>query len=368
MRVGKPDGHVTGQEQEALAAGFGARLRDLREAAGLTRARLATLAGVPEMTVDFLEHGQRRPGKTTVAAMAAILSPQNAEEVAEELTALAPAGSYGTDLARADAGALGQFSGSDIGNGFASRRAHAHVGPSSHPNRSETQSEDARNAHGVHSPRAHAPVGSRLDGNTDTRGLVSDEERVRLQPFGSNVRTLRKEAGLTQEQLGKLAGIGTTHISRLEQGRRRPSVDAIQALARVLARDGTTEAVEQRLARLAGDSLRTGAARRKRQRNNKHRLAALREMERANRKLKGVTGRIGGRDLSRLLEAMEQQTSIVRAETQQEPARIRGIVTMDDLGRRRRNGYGRPRSLSMKDIEAWCDSVVSEPFGDDGEE
>jgi transcriptional regulator with XRE-family HTH domain len=89
MRVGKPDGHVTGQEQEALAAGFGARLRELREAARLTRARLAALAGVAEMTVDFLEHGHRRPGKTTVAAMAAILSPQNAEEAAEELTALA---------------------------------------------------------------------------------------------------------------------------------------------------------------------------------------------------------------------------------------------------------------------------------------
>jgi transcriptional regulator with XRE-family HTH domain len=89
MRVGKPDGHVTGQEQEELAAGFGARLRELREAAGLTRARLAALAGVAEMTVDFLEHGHRRPGKTTVAAMAAILRPQNAEEVAEELTALA---------------------------------------------------------------------------------------------------------------------------------------------------------------------------------------------------------------------------------------------------------------------------------------
>jgi len=211
-------------------------------------------------------------------------------------------------------------------------------------------------------------VGPRLDGNTDTRGLVDAAERERLQPFGTEVRAMRKAAGLTQEQLGKLAGIGTTHISRLEQGRRRPSVDAIQALARIIAPEGTAEAVEQRLARLAGDSLRTGAARRKRQRSNKHRLAALREMERSNRKLKGMTGRIGGRDLSGLLEAMEQQTSIMRAEIQQEPAGIRGIVPRDDLGRRRRNGYGRPRSLSMKDIEAWSDSLRSERFGDDDED
>ncbi|MFJ5860844.1 multiprotein-bridging factor 1 family protein [Pseudarthrobacter sp. NPDC092439] len=89
MRVGKPDGHVTGQEQESLAAGFGARLRELREAAGMTRARLATLAGVAEMTVEFLETGHRRPGKTTLAAMGAILSPQNADAVAQELTELA---------------------------------------------------------------------------------------------------------------------------------------------------------------------------------------------------------------------------------------------------------------------------------------
>ncbi|WP_400158528.1 helix-turn-helix transcriptional regulator [Arthrobacter sp. BPSS-3] len=89
MRVGKPDGRVTGEEQVALAAGFGARLRELREAAGMTRARLASLAGVAEMTVDFLETGHRRPGRTTLAAMAAILSPENAGGVEAELSGLA---------------------------------------------------------------------------------------------------------------------------------------------------------------------------------------------------------------------------------------------------------------------------------------
>ncbi|WP_347885373.1 helix-turn-helix transcriptional regulator [Pseudarthrobacter sp. CC12] len=112
---------------------------------------------------------------------------------------------------------------------------------------------------------------------------MDDTEREHLQPFGKEVRAMRKAAGLTQEQLGKLAGIGITHISRLEHGRRRPSVDAIKALARVMAPEGTTDAAEQRMARLAGDSLRTGAARRKRQRDNKHRRAALKQIERARR-------------------------------------------------------------------------------------
>lgn len=167
---------------------------------------------------------------------------------------------------------------------------------------------------------------------------------------------MRKAAGLTQERLGKLAGIGTTHISRLEQGRRRPSVDAIQALARVLVVDGTTEAAEQRLARLAGDSLRTGAARRKRQRDNKHRLAALREMERSNRKLKSImTGRANGPDVSGLLESGEQLAAIMRAELDAEPAGIRGVVPVDERARRNRYGYPRPRSRSMKDLRAWLD-------------
>lgn len=89
MRVGKPDGHVTGQEKEDLAAGFGARLKELRLAAGLSSGRLAESAGVARTTVHWLENGDRRPGEGTLAALAAILSPQNPETAAEELTALA---------------------------------------------------------------------------------------------------------------------------------------------------------------------------------------------------------------------------------------------------------------------------------------
>lgn len=243
---------------------------------------------------------------------------------------------YGTHLARADAGALGHEDGSygtNTRNGSDAARAHAHVGP-------------------------------RLDGNTDTRGLVDDTEREHLQPFGKEVRAMRKAAGLTQEQLGKLAGIGITHISRLEHGRRRPSVDAIKALARVMAPEGTADAAEQRLARLAGDSLRTGAARRKRQRDNKHRRAALKQIERARRILNRPDPRF-----QQLLADQEEIAAHMRRELrEQEDPGICGVTPIDDRGHRGRYAHGRPKSRSLKDIQAWLDAHGVDPDDDDDDE
>ena len=264
--------------------------------------------------------------------------------VRPENTGQHPDGSYGTHSSRVYAGALGHVEG---------------------PNGSDTESDSSHGAHGVHSSRVTAHVRPRLDGNTDTRGLVSDEERERLRPFGTEVRTMRKAAGLTQEQLGKLAGIGVTHISRLEHGRRRPSVDAIKALARVMAPEGATEAAEQRLARFAGDSLRTGAARRKRQRDNKHRRAALKQIERARRILNrpNVSPR-----LKQFLADEEDTAAHMRQELrEQDDPGIRGVVPADDPGRRQRHRYARPRLRSLKDIEAWLDENRGE-LGDDDDD
>lgn len=203
-------------------------------------------------------------------------------------------------------------------NGFDGSRARAHVGPTAGPNGSETVS------HGANGSPAYAPVRPRLDGNTDTRGLVSEEEHEHLQPFGAELRTMRKSAGLTQEQLGKLAGIGTTHISRLEHGRRRPSVDAIKALAHSLAPAGATDAAEQRLASLAGDSLREGAARRKRRIDNKHRREAVAQLTKAQNKMRrliadkerrgepvpDVLRSLAGHDLSARLRPLDDEPGI----------------------------------------------------------
>ena len=105
-----------------------------------------------------------------------------------------------------------------------------------------------------------------LTGSTDTRGVVAGAEQERLASgFGSTLRSMRERNGLTLQQLGDLAGVGKPHLSKLERGERRPSVDLIRAVCRVYGpSDAHREALETRLAELAGESLREGAQRKKR--------------------------------------------------------------------------------------------------------
>lgn len=54
-------------------SGFAARLKALREAAGLSQAALAEKAGMNRFGVAKLEQGQREPSWATVQALAAAL-------------------------------------------------------------------------------------------------------------------------------------------------------------------------------------------------------------------------------------------------------------------------------------------------------
>lgn len=228
-------------------------------------------------------------------------------------------------------------------NGFSGTHAHASVGLGSASNGLTGQTQKC----------APAPVGLILNGNTDTRGLVGDEERERLAAsFGSKLRELRKASGLSQDQLSKLAGIGVVHLSRLEHGRRRPSVDAIKSLARVLSAPDDCEAVERKLALLAGDSLREGAARKKRQRENKHRREAAsmhkKHTEQARRLLQAKER--AGLPISDSLRAMaSSDVSEWLAPPAAEPG-ISGVTAKDT---KRPPRISRPRGRSLKDIEAW---------------
>lgn len=51
---------------------------------------------------------------------------------------------------------------------------------------------------------------------------------------GENVRRLRKERGLTQEQLAMETGIDLTYLGGIERGRRNPSIKVLGNLAGVL--------------------------------------------------------------------------------------------------------------------------------------
>ena len=48
---------------------------------------------------------------------------------------------------------------------------------------------------------------------------------------GRNVKRIRQEKGLTQEQLADLSGFSQQYISGLEQGRRNPTIVTIYELA-----------------------------------------------------------------------------------------------------------------------------------------
>lgn len=269
-------------------------------------------------------------------------------------------GSYGTNDPRvyAHVGPENHPDGTDTGNtshGANTVREYAHVGPSAGGERNGSNGSRAR----AHVGLRERPNGSEtggtgvLNGNTDTRGLVGADERERLAGgFGSKLRELRKASGLSQERLGKLAGIGVTHLSRLEQGRRRPSVDAIKALARIVCGSASPDAVEQKLARLAGDSLREGAARRKRQRQNKRRREAIAlegKMTAQARRIVEAKQR-NGLPVSDSLLALATSNVAERLGAPTEDPGIQGVVAQDAPRKRR---IDRPKSRSLKDIEAW---------------
>ena len=52
--------------------------------------------------------------------------------------------------------------------------------------------------------------------------------------FGKVLRTMRQDAGLTQEQLGLEADLRRTYISILELGQQQPSLSTILKLAKAL--------------------------------------------------------------------------------------------------------------------------------------
>lgn len=49
--------------------------------------------------------------------------------------------------------------------------------------------------------------------------------------IGARIKELRKQAGLTQEQLGELVDLDARHLSRLEVGKHFPSLDSLERIA-----------------------------------------------------------------------------------------------------------------------------------------
>jgi len=60
-------------------------------------------------------------------------------------------------------------------------------------------------------------------GMTDTKKLI-----------GARIKVLRKQAGLTQEELAEQVGLDSRHLSRLEVGQHFPSLDSLERIAGAL--------------------------------------------------------------------------------------------------------------------------------------
>ena len=56
----------------------------------------------------------------------------------------------------------------------------------------------------------------------------------KLKQIGERVQRLRKEKGLTQEQLADKVRVSSTYIGFIEQGQRNPSINTADKIARVL--------------------------------------------------------------------------------------------------------------------------------------
>jgi transcriptional regulator with XRE-family HTH domain len=62
---------------------------------------------------------------------------------------------------------------------------------------------------------------------------VSSSDEV-VVTIGKKVRKLRKEAGLSQEDVSERCGIYRTYLSRIEGGTANPTVTTLDALAKTL--------------------------------------------------------------------------------------------------------------------------------------
>lgn len=87
-------------------------------------------------------------------------------------------------------------------------------------------------AHGVGAPGS-GPLGTRRL-ESDPEGLnPQDVIQQSLAGVGARLRGLRQEQGRTLEEVAELAGMSLSTLSRLESGKRKPSLELLLPLARI---------------------------------------------------------------------------------------------------------------------------------------
>lgn len=136
---------------------------------------------------------------------------------------------------------------------------------------------------------ARADACARVRSQLVRRGPLSAEVSGSLTAgFGARVRDLRVARGWSQGQVAEELGVDRRTVGRLELGQRRPTLQQVVLLARVLAPEGTSSAaLESELLGLAGEHVRY------RRGGQKVGVVSLRQVKRSLRQRAGV--RRGGR-------------------------------------------------------------------------
>lgn len=186
-----------------------------------------------------------------------------------------------------------------------------------------TTTPDNNNApYGTNTKSARARVGhqngqtpseqSRTPRLTGSPGeVIGDERKFLADGFGAQLKQLRTTTKLNQRETAGMAGISQVYLSRLERGHRRPTIDAVEALASVLAPDDQ-DTVKEHLARLAGDSLRESANRRRKRRESRTSLRYIAQLKRDIATNKGRVARLraaGRHEVADLIEGLVETVS-----------------------------------------------------------
>ena len=78
--------------------------------------------------------------------------------------------------------------------------------------------------------------------------MATEHKQATRDRIGLRIATLRKSAGMTQEELARRAGVDRGNLSRIEAGRYAVTLETVQAIATALGM--TVDIVDERLADL----------------------------------------------------------------------------------------------------------------------
>jgi len=79
--------------------------------------------------------------------------------------------------------------------------------------------------------------------------MTDVEKQQTRDRIGLRIAMLRKQAGMTQEELANRAGLQRTHVGRIEAGRYAVTLETVQAIAQALGM--TVDIIDPKLEGLA---------------------------------------------------------------------------------------------------------------------